>query len=80
MLLPKNVVKAALLLQPFYGSLDFLSDSTGEPVPEETFTHSQLLWSSIVPYLLPLFSMIHGIFLVQVTCLTVFSTISPSFL
>jgi len=26
--------------QPFYGSLDFVWDNPGEPVPEETFTHS----------------------------------------
>ena len=26
--------------QPFYGSLDFVWDYLGEPVPEETFTHS----------------------------------------
>jgi len=26
--------------QPFYGSLDFVRDNPGEPVPEETFTHS----------------------------------------
>ena len=25
--------------QPFYGSLDFVWDNLGEPVPEETFTH-----------------------------------------
>jgi len=35
----------------FYGSMDFVRDNPGEPVPEETFTHSYLLWSSIVPYL-----------------------------
>jgi len=37
----------------FYGSMDFVRDNPGEPVPEETFTHSHLSWSSIVPYLLP---------------------------
>ena len=42
-----------LLLQPFYGSLDFVRDNTGEPVSEETVTHSHLSWSSIVHYLLP---------------------------
>jgi len=31
--------------QPFYGSLDFVQDNLGEPVPEETFTHSHLSWS-----------------------------------
>jgi len=25
--------------QPFYGSVDFVLDNPGEPVPEETFTH-----------------------------------------
>jgi len=39
-------------IQPFYGSMDFVRDNMGEPVPEETFTHSHLSWSSIVPYLL----------------------------
>jgi len=34
----------------FYGSLDFVQDNPGEPVPEETFTYSHLLWSSIIPY------------------------------
>jgi len=27
--------------QPFYGSMDFVRDNPGEPVPEETFTHIQ---------------------------------------
>ena len=35
--------------QLFYGSMDFVRDKMGEPVPEETFTHSHLSWSSIVP-------------------------------
>jgi len=47
--------------QPFYGSLDFVQDNLGEPVPEEIFTHSHLLWSSIVPYLLHRSNTIHGI-------------------
>ena len=38
--------------QLFYGSLDFVGDNPGEPVPEETFTHSNPSWSSVVPYLL----------------------------
>jgi len=37
----------------------------GEPVPEETFTHSYLWWSSIIPYLLPPSVTIHGIPSVQ---------------
>ena len=35
--------------QPFYSSLDFVQYHTGEPVPEETFTHSHSSWSSIMP-------------------------------
>jgi len=33
----------------FYGSLDFVQDNLGEPVPEEIFTHSHALWSSNIP-------------------------------
>jgi len=51
--------------------MDFVRDNPGEPVPEETFTHSHLSWSSI-PYLLPPSNTIHGIFPVQSTCLIVF--------
>jgi len=29
----------------FYGSVDLVLDNPGEPVPEETFTHSHSLWS-----------------------------------
>jgi len=32
--------------------MDFVRDNPSEPVPEETFTHSHLSWSSIIPYLL----------------------------
>jgi len=39
--------------QPFYVSLDFVLDNPREPVPEETFTDSHLLWTSVMPYLLP---------------------------
>jgi len=67
--------------QLLYGSLDFARDNPDEPVPEETFTHSQLLWSSIIPYLLPASFSIRGILLVQFMCLTVFfCSLSPSFL
>jgi len=38
----------------------FYLDNPGEPVPEETFPHSHLSWSSIVPYLLLQSNMIHG--------------------
>ena len=51
--------------QPFHGSLDFDSDNPGEPVPEETCTHSHLSWSSIITYLLPPSITIHGILSVQ---------------
>ena len=56
----------------FHGSLNFVRDNPGEPVPEETFTHSHLLWSSIMPHLLHPSNTIHGILPVQTTCLTVF--------
>jgi len=29
--------------------VDFVRDNLGEPVPEETFTHSHSSWSSIIP-------------------------------
>jgi len=35
--------------QPFYGSVDFVRDNPGEPVPEETFTYSHSSRSSIIP-------------------------------
>jgi len=67
--------------QPFYGSLDFVRDNPGEPVPEETFTHSHLSWSSVIPYLLPLSITIHSILPVQFTCLTdYFHNLSPRYL
>ena len=62
--------------QPFYGSMDFVRNNPGELISEETFTHSHLSWSSIVPYPLPPSNTIHGILSVQSTCLAVFSTIS----
>jgi len=46
-------------IQPFYGCLDFVWDNQGELAPEETFTHSHLLQSSIIPYLLPPPTAIH---------------------
>jgi len=36
-------------IQPFYSSLDFVWNNPGEPVPEETFTHSHPSWSSNIP-------------------------------
>jgi len=61
-----------LSIQTFHGSLDFIRDNPGEPVPEEAFIHSHQSWSSIIPYLLPPFFAIHGILLVQFKCLTAF--------
>jgi len=59
----------------------FYPGNLGEPVPEETFTHSHLSWTSVVPYLLHASNTIHGILPVQFTCLTVlFHNLSPSFL
>ena len=58
--------------QPFYGSIDFVRDNPGEPVPEKIFTHLHLSWSSIASYLLHLSNMIHGILPVQSMCLTIF--------
>ena len=55
-----------------HGCLDFVWDNPGEPVPEETFTHSHPSWSSIIPYLLLPSNAIHGILPVQSTRLTVF--------
>jgi len=67
--------------QPFYCSMDFVQDNPGELVPEETFTHSHLSWSSIVPYLLHPSTAIHVILPVQSTHLTIFfHSLSPSFL
>jgi len=51
--------------QPFYSSVDFVRGNPGELISEETFTHSHLSWSPIVPYLLPPSTMIHGILSVQ---------------
>jgi len=58
--------------KPFYGSVEFFRDNPGEPVPEETFIHSHLSWSSIVPYMLPPSITIYGILPVQSTHLTIF--------
>jgi len=47
-------------------------DNWGEPEPEETFTHSHLSWSSVIPYLLSPSITICGILPVQFTYLTDF--------
>ena len=57
-------------------TLDFVRDNWGELVPAETFTHSHLLWPSVIPYQLPPSIMIHDILAVQFMC----HNLSPSFL
>jgi len=52
--------------------MDFVWDNLGELVPEETFTHLHLSWSSVVPYLHPPSTTMHGILPVQSTHLTIF--------
>jgi len=37
-----TTVTVTLLLQPFYGSQDFVRDYPGDLVPKETFTHAHL--------------------------------------
>jgi len=34
--------------QLFYSSVEFVRDDPGEPVPQETFTHTHSSWSSIM--------------------------------
>jgi len=53
-----------------YGSPESDWDNPGEPVPEETFTHAYLSWSSVVLYLLHPSNMIHDTLHIQFTCLT----------
>jgi len=65
---------AAAVLWPF------VRDYLGEPIPEETFTHSHAYWSSMIHYLLPPSIGIYGILSVQFTCLIVFlHNFCPSF-
>jgi len=45
-----------------------------EPLPEETFTHSHLSWSSTILYHLPPSATIHSILPVQFMYLTIFCT------
>jgi len=67
--------------QPFNGSLNFVRHNPGKPIPEETFNHWHLSWSSVIPYLLHPSITIHGILPVPFTYLTVFfHNLSPSFL
>jgi len=49
----------------------FVQDYSGEPVPEETFTHLPF-WSSSNLYELLSFTMIHSILPVQIACLAIF--------
>ena len=67
--------------QPFYGSVEFVRDNPGEPVPEETFTYLHVSWSSIIPicFLHLLRSMASSLF--NLCALQSFSTIClPVFL
>jgi len=58
------VMLLQLLLQLLW---PFVRDYRGEPVPEETFTHLHLSWSSIILYQLPPSTAIHSILPVQFT-------------
>ena len=65
--------------QPFYGSVEFVRDNPGEPVPEETFTHLIVVINH--PNLLSPSTTNHGILRIQSTCFAVFlHNLSPSFL
>jgi len=35
----RNKINTKKHTQPFYGSMDFVRDNPGEPIPEQTFTH-----------------------------------------
>jgi len=66
--------------QPFYGSVDFVWDNPGEPVPEK---HSPTTLIVVIshPCLLSPSTTIHCILPIQSTCFTVFfHNLSPSFL
>jgi len=66
--------------QPFYGSVEFVRENPGEPVPEE---HSPTTLIVVInhPYQLSPSSTIHGILPIQSTCSTVFfHNLYPSFL
>jgi len=52
----------------------FVWDYPGEPVPEETFTHSHLCWSSTILYQLSPSTTIHSILPIQFKCLTFCTT------
>ena len=54
----------------------FVRDYPCEPLPEETFTHSHLSWSSIILYQLPPSTTIHSDLPVQFSCFTIFCTTS----
>jgi len=65
-LLIHTTTTTTTVLRPFF------RDYPGDPVPEETFTHSHLSWSwTILCHLSPS-TVIRGILPVQFTCLTVF--------
>jgi len=68
--------------QPFYGSVEFVRDNPGEPVPEDRYIYplTRILFINH-PNLLSPSTTIHGILRIQSTCSTVFfHNLSPSFL
>jgi len=71
-LIRNNTIKYHTHTHNHFTTLNFLQYNPGQPVPAETFTHSHPSWSLVIPYLLPPSIMIHGIFPVQFTCLTLF--------
>jgi len=80
---PTNSVKALkerlhnLLLDYNYTTTvlrPYVLDYLAQPVPEETFTDAHLSLTSTILYQLPPPTMIHSIFPLQLTCLTVFCT------
>jgi len=74
-----NIAVSALThTQPFYGSVEFVRDNPGEPVP---FTHSTLIVVINHPNPLSPSTTNHGILRIQSTCSAVFfHNLSPSFL
>jgi len=67
-------------IQPFYSSLDFVQNNPGEPVPEETFTHSHPSWSSNIPIcFLHLQDPWHPLYSIR-ALYSLFNNLSPCFL
>ena len=76
---PWQVLRCCTSTTPTTILWPIVRDCPGEPVPEETITHSHPSWSSITLYLLPPSAKIHIILPVQFMCLTIFlQNLSPS--